>query len=50
MFTSDHEWCHDATLEGIAIHHLHPPAGDEPVTSTRFTWDGRERTIDPTAA
>jgi uncharacterized protein (TIGR02680 family) len=50
VFTSDHEWCQYATLDGIAIHHLHPPAGDEPVTSTRFTWDGRQRTIDPPAA
>lgn len=50
VFTSDHEWCQYATLDGIAIHHLHPPVGDEPVTSTRFTWDGRQRTIDPPAA
>lgn len=50
VFTSDHEWCQYATLDGIAIHHLHPPLGDEPVTSTRFTWDGRQRTIDPPAA
>lgn len=47
VFTSDHEWCQYATLSGIAIHHLHPAAGDEPVTSTRFTWDGRRRSIDP---
>ena len=46
VFTSDHEWCQYATLDGIAIHHLHPPVADEPVTSTRFTWDGRHRTID----
>lgn len=50
VFTSDHEWCQYATLDGIAIHHLHPPVGDEPVTSTRFTWDGRRRSIDPPAA
>jgi uncharacterized protein (TIGR02680 family) len=50
VFTSDHEWCQYATLDGIAIHHLHPAVGDEPVTSTRFTWDGRRRTIDPPAA
>ncbi len=50
VFTSDHEWCQYASLDGIAIHHLHPPAGDDPVTTTRFTWDGRQRTIDPTAA
>ncbi len=49
-FTSDHEWCQYATLNGIAIHHLHPPTGDEPVTSTRFIWDGRHRFIDPPAA
>jgi uncharacterized protein YPO0396 len=49
VFTSDHEWCQYATLSGIAIHHLHPPSGDEPLTSTRFTWDGHERTIDPAA-
>lgn len=46
VFTSDHEWCQYATLAGIAIHHLHPAVGDEPVTSTRFTWDGRRRRID----
>ena len=50
VFTSDHEWCQYATLDGIAIHHLHPPTGQEPVTSTRFTWDGRHRRVDPTAA
>ncbi|HUR19041.1 MAG TPA: SbcC/MukB-like Walker B domain-containing protein, partial [Acidimicrobiales bacterium] len=50
VFTSDHEWCQYATLDGIAIHHLHPPTGDEPVTSTRFTWDGRRRRTDPPAA
>jgi len=49
VFTSDHEWCQYAALDGIAIHHLHPPTGDEPVTSTRFTWDGKQRTIDPAA-
>lgn len=49
VFTSDHEWCQYATLSGIAIHHLHPATGDEPVTSTRFTWDGRRRSIDPSA-
>lgn len=47
VFTSDHEWCQYATLDGIAIHHLHPPVAGEPVTSTRFTWDGQQRTIDP---
>ena len=50
VFTSDHEWCQYATLDGIAVHHLHPPTGDEPVTSTRFTWDGHRRSIDPPAA
>jgi hypothetical protein len=49
VFTSDHEWCQYAALDGIAIHHLHPPTGEEPVTSTRFTWDGRRRSIDPAA-
>jgi len=49
VFTSDHEWCQYATLDGIAIHHLHPSAGDEPVTSTRFTWDGRRRLADAAA-
>jgi len=47
VFTSDHEWCQYASLDGIAIHHLHPPSGDEPVTSTRFTWDGKVRSIQP---
>ena len=50
VFTSDHEWCQYATLDGIAIHHLHPPTGDEPVTSTRFTWDGHRRHGEPSAA
>lgn len=50
VFTSDHEWCQYATLDGIAIHHLHPPVGNEPVTSTRFTWDGHHRTIDAVAS
>jgi uncharacterized protein (TIGR02680 family) len=50
VFTSDHEWCQYATLSGIAIHHLHPPDGDGPLVSTRFTWDGRRRVIDPPAA
>lgn len=50
VFTSDHEWCQYATLDGIAIHHMHPGGKDEPVTSTRFTWDGRQRRIDPIAA
>jgi len=52
VFTSDHEWCQYASLDGIAIHHLHPPTGTDPVTSTRFTWDGRQRRVDadPTAA
>lgn len=50
VFTSDHEWCQYDTLDGIAIHYLHPPIGEDPVTSTRFTWDGRRRRIDPPAA
>jgi uncharacterized protein (TIGR02680 family) len=50
VFTSDHEWCQYATLSGIAIHHLHPPRGDEPLVSTRFTWDGHRRVIDSPAA
>lgn len=50
VFTSDHEWCQYETLDGIAIHYLHPPNGDDPVTSTRFTWDGQRRRIDSPAA
>jgi uncharacterized protein (TIGR02680 family) len=50
VFTSDHEWCQYATLSGIAIHHLHPSGGSEPLVSTRFTWDGHRRVIDPPAA
>lgn len=46
VFTSDHEWCQYATLDGIAIHHLHGGRNDEPVTSVRFVWDGAERTLD----
>ncbi len=44
VFTSDHEWCAYPTLDGIAIHFLHPAADDEPVTSSRFVWDGHTRT------
>ena len=43
VFTSDNEWCSYATLDGIAIHHIHAEgheAGD-PVTSSRFVWNGR---------
>lgn len=50
MFTSDHEWCQYRDLDGIAIHYLHPARGEEPVTSTRFTWDGARRVIDPVPA
>ncbi|MGH9000122.1 MAG: SbcC/MukB-like Walker B domain-containing protein, partial [Acidimicrobiia bacterium] len=50
VLTSDHEWCQYAALDGVAIHHLHPAVGDGPVTSTRFTWDGRQRLVDPSAA
>lgn len=46
VFTSDHEWCQYASLSGIAIHHLQGGQDDEPVTSTRFTWDGHHRRID----
>lgn len=42
VLTSDQEWCAYKTLDGIAIHHLHAD-GDEPVTSSRFVWDGRHR-------
>lgn len=49
VFTSDHEWCQYASLDGIAIHHLHGGADDEPVTSTRFTWDGRQRVLADTS-
>lgn len=47
VLTSDHEWCQYASLDGIAIHHLHPARDGEPVTSTRFTWDGKQRRLDP---
>jgi hypothetical protein len=47
VLTSDHEWCQYASLDGIAIHHLHPAQDGEPVTTTRFTWDGRQRQLDP---
>lgn len=46
VLTSDHEWCQYETLGGIAIHHLHPAGPDEPVTSTRFTWNGSRRVLD----
>jgi len=44
ILTSDHEWCAYPALSGIAIHFLHPAGDDEPVTSTRFVWDGHART------
>lgn len=47
VLTSDHEWCQYASLDGIAVHHLHPAQDGEPVTTTRFTWDGRQRRLDP---
>lgn len=50
VFTSDHEWCQYADLDGIAIHYLHPPTNDDPVTSTRFTWDGSRRVIEAAVA
>lgn len=46
VLTSDHEWCQYSTLAGIAIHHLQGRRDDEPVTSVRFVWDGRERVLD----
>jgi uncharacterized protein (TIGR02680 family) len=46
VLTSDHEWCQYETLGGIAIHHLHPAGPNEPVTSTRFTWNGSRRMLD----
>lgn len=48
VLTSDHEWCAYSTLDAIAIHHLHAD-GDEPVTSSRFMWDGRRRLPAPVA-
>ena len=45
VFTSDHEWCQYASLDGIAIHHLQAGCDDEPVTSVRFVWDGHERVL-----
>lgn len=45
VFTSDHEWCQYASLDGIAIHHLQAGGDDEPVTSVRFVWDGHERVL-----
>ncbi|MBW3614175.1 MAG: TIGR02680 family protein [Actinobacteria bacterium] len=47
IFTSDHEWCAYDSLDGIAIHHLHPAEPGEPVTTSRFVWDGRERRTAP---
>lgn len=49
VLTSDHEWCAYASLNGIAIHFLHPPHGTDPVTSTRFVWDGNQRRPTPVA-
>jgi uncharacterized protein (TIGR02680 family) len=48
VFTSDHEWCAYATLDGIAIHHLHGAGGsDGEVVSSRFVWNGRRRVPAP---
>jgi hypothetical protein len=47
IFTSDHEWCAYASLDGIAIHHLHAAERGEPVTTARFVWDGRSRAAAP---
>ena len=47
VVTSDHEWCAYASLDGIAIHHLHPADPGEPVTTSRFVWDGSERRTAP---
>lgn len=49
VVTSDHEWCAYASLDGIAIHHLHPADPGEPVTTSRFVWDGAERRAAPLA-
>lgn len=49
VLTSEHEWCAYQTLDAIAIHHLHAD-GDETVTSSRFTWDGRRRADAPVRA
>ena len=47
VFTSDHEWCAYASLDGIAIHHLHAADAGEPVTTARFVWDGTSRVAAP---
>ena len=49
VVTSDHEWCAYASLDGIAIHHLHAAEPGEPVTTSRFVWDGAERRAAPLA-
>lgn len=49
VVTSDHEWCAYASLDGIAIHHLHAAEPGEPVTTSRFVWDGRQRRAAPLA-
>lgn len=38
VLTSGHEWCTYAELSGIGIHQL--VAGDDAVTTARFTWNG----------
>lgn len=44
IFTSDNEWCTYPTLDGIAIHHVHADghADGDPVTTSRFVWNGSE--------
>jgi uncharacterized protein (TIGR02680 family) len=52
VLTSDHEWCAYSSLDGIAIHHVHgegQEAGD-PVTTSRFVWNGEARMASPVAA
>ncbi len=48
VLTSDHEWATYPEVAGIAIHAL--AAGtddDEAVTTTRFVWNGRDLSEDP---
>ncbi|MEW6155223.1 MAG: TIGR02680 family protein [Actinomycetota bacterium] len=49
VVTSDHEWCAYQSLDGIAIHHLHATEPGQPVTTSRFVWDGRENRASPLA-
>jgi hypothetical protein len=48
VMTSEQEWGCYSTLPGIAIYQLSTRPGIDAVGVTRWVWNGRERTLDPT--